>query len=69
MSAVVCSDGCCTLVPSDGNLELRELNGSKVDLKITFAGGEGDEAWKDAQLFRSEITSLEPDLVIKACFV
>lgn len=67
--ATVCAGDSCTLVPKNGSLKLEKLIDGKFDLKITFTGGEGELAWQKAQLFRSEMSSTKPGLLVTAHFV
>uniref|UniRef100_A0A0N5AZ52 Peptide-N(4)-(N-acetyl-beta-glucosaminyl)asparagine amidase n=1 Tax=Syphacia muris TaxID=451379 RepID=A0A0N5AZ52_9BILA len=66
--AVVCSGNVCQIIPKDGILKMDKING-KLELKVTFCGSDGDCPWQNAQLFRSELNSSEPDFNIVAHFL
>lgn len=51
----------CTVVPDSGELEMEAVEGSKMDMKIYFSGGE-------SQLFRTDLQGYNPCFYFKAYF-
>ncbi|VDM37775.1 unnamed protein product [Toxocara canis] len=60
----VCCGDMCNILPESGELTLNSLKDGRVDVKVMFTGGKGQLAWQHAQLFRSELNSLEPGLIV-----
>lgn len=66
--AMICCGDMCRKVPESGELEVETLEGSRMDVKVSFSGGTGPTPWHQAQLFRTALRSEDCCFRVKAYF-
>uniref|UniRef100_A0A914ZZZ7 Peptide-N(4)-(N-acetyl-beta-glucosaminyl)asparagine amidase n=2 Tax=Parascaris univalens TaxID=6257 RepID=A0A914ZZZ7_PARUN len=64
VTATVCCGDVCIPLHDSSKLTLESPKDGRVDIKVIFSGGTGQRAWQNAQLFRSELKSSEPDMIV-----
>ncbi|MFH4979965.1 hypothetical protein AB6A40_006674 [Gnathostoma spinigerum] len=62
VNAIVCCGDACNLLPENGILNLENVEGGHVEIKVMFSGDEGPLAWQHAQLFRTPLASSNPSM-------
>lgn len=71
VTATVCCGDTCARIPESTGVYILESPGSNVpyiEVSVSFYGGDGDNAWQHAQLFRTKLAEPEANFKLRVEF-